>query len=119
MSSIPLWERFVAAAALGAAAAAALADTAEPAPPADLTEIQVTARRLDAAHNQLMPDVGASEYRLGADDLKNLSLGDSTPLNQVLLQAQGVVQDAFGKLISVGTMRMSNIGSTTSPSPSR
>jgi outer membrane receptor protein involved in Fe transport len=75
-----------------------LAETVEPAPATDLTEIQVTARRLDEARNQLMPEIGASEYRLGAADLKNLPLGESTPLNQVLLRAPGVTQDSFGQL---------------------
>jgi outer membrane receptor protein involved in Fe transport len=76
----------------------AVAAAVDPAPAGDLTEIQVTARRLDEARNQLMPDVGASEYRLGAEDLKNLPLGESTPLNQVLLRAPGVTQDSFGQL---------------------
>ncbi len=66
--------------------------------PALLTEVQVTARRLDAARNALMPEIGASEYRLNVDDIKNLPLGDSTPLNQVLLRAPGVTQDSFGQL---------------------
>ncbi|MBS0396417.1 MAG: TonB-dependent receptor, partial [Proteobacteria bacterium] len=63
-----------------------------------LTEVQVTAHRLDEARNGLMPEVGASEYRLGADDIKNLPLGESTPLNQVLLRAPGVTQDSYGQL---------------------
>ena len=37
-------------------------------------------------------------YRLGTEDLKNLPLGESTPLNQVLLRAPGVTQDSFGQL---------------------
>jgi outer membrane receptor protein involved in Fe transport len=67
-------------------------------PPSVLTEVQVTAGRIDAARNALMPEVGTSEYRLSADDIKNLPLGDATPLNQVLLRAPGVTQDSFGQL---------------------
>jgi outer membrane receptor protein involved in Fe transport len=83
---------------LFAASAATQADAGDAPASADLTEIQVTARRLDEARNQLMPEVGASQYTLGAEDLKNLPLGESTPLNQVLLQAPGVTQDSFGQL---------------------
>jgi len=85
---------------LAAAAAAALAATPDSSAdePALLTEIQVTAHRLDAARNELMPEIGTSEYRLGVEDIKNLPLGDSTPLNQVLLRAPGVTQDSFGQL---------------------
>jgi outer membrane receptor protein involved in Fe transport len=78
---------------------------APPPPPADagadaavMTEIQVTARRLDVARSELMAEIGTSEYRLGADDIKNLPLGEATPLNQVLLRAPGVSQDSFGQL---------------------
>ena len=63
-----------------------------------LTEVQVIAKRLDEARNGLMPETGSSVYRLDAADIKNLPLGDSTPLNQVLLQAPGVVQDSYGQL---------------------
>ncbi len=90
--------RLALSAALIIASGPSVAETIEPTNAAELTEIQVTARRLDAARNQLMPEVGASEYRLGAEDLKNLPLGESTPLNQVLLQAPGVTQDSFGQL---------------------
>ncbi len=97
-----------ACAALGAwmlitASGRAAADDA-PAPPADgdaqglMTEVQVTARHLDEARNALMPEIGSSAYRFESDDLKNLPLGDDTPLNQVLLRAPGVTQDSFGQL---------------------
>ncbi|KFX76916.1 TonB-dependent receptor [Ralstonia solanacearum] len=64
----------------------------------DLNETRVTAKRLDAARNALSPDTGSSVYRFDTDDIARLPLGDSTPLNQVLLQAPGVVQDSFGQL---------------------
>ena len=53
---------------------------------------------LDVARNNLSPDTGSSQYVLSAQDIQALPLGASTPLNQVLLQAPGVVQDSFGQL---------------------
>lgn len=55
-------------------------------------------QRLDAARNGLLPETGSTIYRFSREDLANLPLGDSTPLNQVLLQVPGVVQDSFGQL---------------------
>jgi outer membrane receptor protein involved in Fe transport len=37
-------------------------------------------------------------FRFTEADIDNLPLGSSTPLNQVLLQAPGVVQDSYGQL---------------------
>ena len=53
---------------------------------------------LDVVRNNLSPDTGSSQYVLSAQDIQALPLGASTPLNQVLLQAPGVVQDSFGQL---------------------
>jgi outer membrane receptor protein involved in Fe transport len=82
---------------------ALLAGAARAAPPAaaddsGTTEILVTARKLDAARNSLMPETGSSSYHLGTEEIKNLPLGDATPLNEVLLRAPGVTQDSFGQL---------------------
>jgi outer membrane receptor protein involved in Fe transport len=55
-------------------------------------------QRLDEARNGLSPDTGSTVYRFSKEDLANLPLGDSTPLNQVILQSPGVVQDSFGQL---------------------
>ena len=79
-------------------ASAARSATPVTADDAGITEIQVTARRLDAARNSLMPETGSSSYHLGAEEIKNLPLGDATPLNEVLLRAPGVTQDSFGQL---------------------
>jgi outer membrane receptor protein involved in Fe transport len=62
-----------------------------------LGEVNVTAA-LDVARNNLSPDTGSSQYVLSAQDIQALPLGASTPLNQVLLQAPGVVQDSYGQL---------------------
>ncbi|CAM4009839.1 TonB-dependent receptor [Roseateles saccharophilus] len=78
------------------APAAPAADAATPS--LQRVEVTGTRQRLDAARNALSPDTGSSIYRLDKQDLKNLPLGESTPLNQVLLQTPGVVQDSYGQL---------------------
>lgn len=66
--------------------------------PADSQEIDITATRLETFHNRPAPQAGASSYRFSAQDIDKLPQGESTPLNQVLLQAPGVVNDSFGQL---------------------
>ncbi|HTT13279.1 MAG TPA: TonB-dependent receptor [Burkholderiaceae bacterium] len=61
-------------------------------------EIVAARKRLDAARNGLSPDTGSSIYRVERQDLDNLPLGETTPLNQVILQTPGVVQDSYGQL---------------------
>lgn len=109
--------RAVAAGAASALALTAPAQSAEPsltvaqssAPPAEqptappgsaktLNTVVVSAKRLDEARNALSPQTGSSVYRFESTDIEALPLGDNTPLNQVLLQAPGVVQDSFGQL---------------------
>ena len=58
-----------------------------------LGTVSVTGK-LDRARNQLSPDIGSSEYLFDRDAIDALPLGDATPLNQVLLQAPGVVADS-------------------------
>ena len=53
---------------------------------------------LDQARNSLSPDTGSSQYVIDQKAIAALPLGASTPLNQVLLQAPGVVQDSYGQL---------------------
>ena len=83
-----------------APATTAPASQAKPAAPnvRDLSETRVTAKRLDAARNGLSPDTGSSVYKFDTEDIARLPMGDATPLNQVLLQAPGVVQDSYGQL---------------------
>jgi outer membrane receptor protein involved in Fe transport len=61
-------------------------------------EIQVAAERLNKARNGLSPKTGGSVYSFDASDINTLPQGDSTPMNQVLLQAPGVVNDSYGQL---------------------
>ena len=51
---------------------------------------------LDQSRNALSPDTGSSQYLIDQKAIQQMPLGDATPINQVLLQAPGVVQDSFG-----------------------
>ena len=64
----------------------------------DRVEITAQRQRLDAARNSLSPETGSTIYRFSPQDIANLPLGDSTPLNQVILRSPGVVQDSYGQL---------------------
>lgn len=76
--------------------------TAETATAADgdvtLDEVVISAQRLDAARNGLSTSTGGSIYNMDSSDIQALPLGEFTPMNQVILQAPGVVQDSFGQL---------------------
>ncbi|MGB3748797.1 MAG: TonB-dependent receptor [Rhodanobacter sp.] len=63
----------------------------------ELGEVSVSAA-LDQARNALSPDTGSSQYVIDHQAIAQLPLGASTPMNQVLLQAPGVVQDSYGGL---------------------
>lgn len=62
-----------------------------------LGTVSVTGK-IDAARNQLSPEVGASDTIFEQQAIDQLPLGVSTSLNQVLLRAPGVVNDSFGQL---------------------
>ncbi len=95
-----------AALALGLGAPAALAQTtpAAPTPTAPksasrtVSEIVVTARRLDAARDQIQPQVGASVYTITKQQISILPGGSNTAMNQVVLQSPGVAQDSYGQI---------------------
>ncbi len=61
-------------------------------------EVQIVAKRLNRSQNSLSPETGGSIYRFDAEHIQKLPQGDATPLNQVLLQAPGVVNDSYGQL---------------------
>lgn len=65
--------------------------------PKTLEAVEVTAA-LDRSRNALSPDTGTSQTVFDRKSIQQLPQGDSTPLNQVILQAPGVVQDSFGQL---------------------
>jgi hypothetical protein len=58
----------------------------------------VVAQRLNIARNSLSPETGGSVYRFSEKALQDLPQGNNTALNQVILQAPGVVQDSYGQL---------------------
>ena len=65
--------------------------------PKTLDSVEVYGK-LDKSRNKLSPEIGASQYVITKQAIDQLPLGDATPLNQVLLQAPGVVQDSYGQL---------------------
>jgi outer membrane receptor protein involved in Fe transport len=63
----------------------------------ELGTVEVSAA-LDRSRDTLSPEIGASQYVFERQTIAQMPLGDSTPLNQILLQAPGVVQDSYGQL---------------------
>ena len=87
------------ASALALALSAGSAQAQSPASPSgQVSEVVVTASRLNAARDSIQPQVGASTYAFSARQIEALPGGDSQPLQQVVLQAPGVSQDSFGQL---------------------
>lgn len=78
----------------------AAAGTVEPssAEPKAVTEVVVTAHRLDAARETIQPETGASTYTIPNSAIQVLPGGDNAAFNQIILQAPGVAQDSFGQL---------------------
>ena len=60
--------------------------------------LAVVAKKLDRARNGLSTTTGGSKYTFDEKAIQQLPQGNNTPLNQVLLQAPGVVQDSYGQL---------------------
>jgi outer membrane receptor protein involved in Fe transport len=82
-----------------AAAAASAASASAPASgKVQRVQIDAVRQKLDTARNGLSPDTGSTIYKIGEEDIAKLPLGEATPLNQVVLQAPGVVQDSYGQL---------------------
>ncbi len=52
-------------------------------------DLDVIARRLDVARQQIQPSLGASVYNFSPQALETIPQGENAPLNQVLLQAPG------------------------------
>ena len=96
----------VVAACLGASSAAsaqqAAVQAAPPAAPAadggPVSEVVVTAQRLNAARQSVSPALGATTYTVTNATIQALPQGDNQQLNQILLQLPGVAQDSYGQL---------------------
>jgi len=80
----------------------AWAQSAPPAPAVNLgdlnLDVDVVAKQLDVARQQIQPYTGASVYTFDPQALQDIPQGENAPLNQVLLQAPGVAQDSFGQI---------------------
>jgi outer membrane receptor protein involved in Fe transport len=85
---------------LASSCAAALATSAfaDDQPPSQVSEVVITAQRLDEARRTIQPSIGATTTTLSSQVIDSLPGGDNTALNQVILQMPGVVQDGFGQL---------------------
>jgi outer membrane receptor protein involved in Fe transport len=70
----------------------------QPAPAPPTIDIDVVAKKLDEARQQIQPSLGASAYNFSPQALETIPQGGNAPLNQVLLQAPGVAQDSFGQI---------------------
>jgi outer membrane receptor protein involved in Fe transport len=70
----------------------------EAAPSGRVSEVVVTAQRLNAARDSIQPQVGASTYAFDSKQIESMPGGDNASLSQVILQAPGVSQDSFGQL---------------------
>ena len=91
------WRGRAALAALLLLPAAALAQVPPPQGPLTL-DLDIIAKELDVAREQIQPGLGASTYKFTRPTIENQPQGDNQPFNQVLLQAPGVAQDSFGQL---------------------
>jgi outer membrane receptor for ferrienterochelin and colicins len=83
-----------AASATSSDASAAAAGAAD----ASVATIVVTAQRLNEARVQIETQTGASTYTIDSQAIVAQPGGGNQSLQQVLLQAPGVVQDSFGQL---------------------
>lgn len=61
-------------------------------------KLEVAVKQLERARNAISVTTGSSTYHIDHRAIRRLPQGSSTPLNQVLLQAPGVVQDNFAQI---------------------
>ncbi len=62
-----------------------------------VSQVVVTAKRLNAARQSIEPALGATTYTVTNATIQAQPQGDNQQLNQVILQLPGVVQDSFGQ----------------------
>ncbi len=82
---------------LAATDASAAVDASAAAPPS-ADEIVVTARKLDAARDAILPSLGASKYTFDRAAIDVQPQGQDRSLTNLLLQAPGVAQDSYGQV---------------------
>jgi outer membrane receptor protein involved in Fe transport len=61
-------------------------------------EVHVAVKRTNNSRNLVSAETGGSGYRFDQKDIQKMPQGEATPLNEVLLQAPGVVNDSNGQL---------------------
>jgi len=61
-------------------------------------EINLFADLKEPARNEISAKTGGSVYHFNEKDIERLPQGENTPLNQVLLEAPGVVNDSNGQI---------------------
>jgi outer membrane receptor protein involved in Fe transport len=81
-----------------AVAAEPVPATAADAPTDQSNLVVVTARKLDEARDDILPSLGASDYKLSRTLLENQPGGLDRSLVQVLVQAPGVTLDSYGAI---------------------
>ena len=88
------------------------------APGASLSEVVITAERLNAERAEIETQTGASTYTIDDAAIAAMPGGSNVQLNQVLLQAPDVAQDSFGQLHIRGDRNDTrNTASTASSCP--
>jgi len=80
------------------AAGAAEAQEATPPEAGVSLDLNVVAKQLDIARQQIQPSLGATVYDFGRQAIETQPQGDNQSFNKLLLQAPGVTQDTFGQL---------------------
>lgn len=73
----------------------ALADKDDAVP---VEQVAIIAQRLDVARSSVQKSLGATSYTLTNDAVENRPSGETTTLDQVLLQMPGVSEDGLGNL---------------------
>ena len=63
-----------------------------------LPSVQITGSVSNETRNSVSLDTGVSLHHFGPEEINQLPKGHATPLNEVLLQAPGVVNDAYGQI---------------------
>ena len=61
-------------------------------------DVDVVAKQLDIARQQIQPSLGATVYDFGLQPIQTQPQGENQPFNRLLLPAPGVAQDSFGQL---------------------
>jgi outer membrane receptor protein involved in Fe transport len=84
----------------GAALAQSTASPSAASPQDDgaVSALVISAQKLDAARQAIQPSLGATTYTVTDKLIAALPGGENQPLNQVILQMPGVVQDGGGQL---------------------